>query len=702
MAENFEKIGFEVDATDKASSVFDKIIERLEKMQSLSKQVGNLKTTHKANSNTRTEKDKLIAKTEKLKEQAKLLNSEEYKEATTLKLVNNEIKKQVEARISQQLGILKTTKKLSNILPKLLSVVAVGKKVARIFKIAFKESASYVENLNLFAVAYGKAYQETYDWALDLAQGFGVANNEIIKFAGTFRQLASSLGVMEDTATSASKTLTQLGYDFSALFNTSISDAMEALQSSIFSGQVRPLRRYGIDISQRQIDELLKTNETLNKFGASASSLNQSEKVLARLIITLRDGSNAFGVMNTEINNLESQIRILQASFSNFKLAIGDLLYEPAQQALVVLNALLIAITNVVRAFVPIKEEDTSAFSNIALGAEDANEEIDELNKKITTFDKFNVLGGQSNNAYGNSSLANALTEELKNQQAIYEATLSNLSDINNEAVQLAKRITDAFVITDEEGKFVDWTTTAKVTMAALVLAVGALGVESLSSLGKTKAYTRALIEHTAALKENTAALKGTYGEMDKLKNSVTGTQIAYATLSTFMAIGGLVALWSSEASAGEKLTHTFIGIAAAITAAAIAVYAFKKNWAQALNVAATVATGYFTVASMANTQGFADGGYTNANFIMTHENGKSEWVGKAAGSRAIVNDTQMSDIMKGAVAQGTYNALMEYAQRQNAQRDSQQPIKINIGGQEVFTAVRSVAKRQGLDFAKV
>lgn len=58
--------------------------------------------------------------------------------------------------------------------------------------------------------------------------------------------------------------------------------------------------------------------------------------------------------------------------------------------------------------------------------------------------------------------------------------------------------------------------------------------------------------------------------------------------------------------------------------------------------------------------QGFADGGFTTANFIATNENGKREWVGRNAGATAVVNDTQMSDIMYGAVRQGCYEGILQ------------------------------------------
>ena len=712
MTDNFENLGFQVkiDGADSAVSHLDNIVKKLERIQALNggKQ---LKTT---NTQSVSEDEKYIKRVENAK---KLLNSEIYIETRRIELANKQRKKEIDQRLEQELGIKKTTNSLSKLVKKLTSVVYIAKRLGSFFVSAIDEGSKYVENLNLFSIAFGETYKETHKWAIDIAQGFGLANNEIVKFAGTFRQLSTSLGLVGGTADNVSKYVTQLGYDFSALFNTSVEDAMEAFESSIFTGQTKPLRRYGIDISQKQIDALFETNEALAQLGVNARNLTQSDKVLARMIITMRDGSNAFGTMNREINTLQSQIRILQGSFSNFKLAVGDFIYEPARQAIVALNGLLIAMTNIIRAFVPLKDtDDNNVFNGVALGAEEANEQIDELNGKLAEFDKFNVLGGQTSGNATNSAITDALTKELEKQQQLYDKQVEAMEEINNEAVELAKNITSFFVVLDEKGKFVEWTNNAKLLFGALTVGLGAIFAIIIKNKVHMKSYTQALVQHTVALEANTIALQKNSNAMGASQATMATTSKAlYATksnilsvekalvgLSLAFAVGGLVAVWSSEESSGSKLIKTFVGLAAAIGAAAISLFLFEKNWTRALSVAGVVAGGYFSILSQAGeVSGFANGGYTNANLIMTHENGKREWVGKQAGSSAIVNDTQMSDIMEMAVAKGVYSALSARGETSGTPTNNE-TIVVKIGEEAVFNAVRKTAKRQGRDFAMV
>ena len=171
-----------------------------------------------------------------IEERLERINQLQGKKVSTSKQVVN-------AQKEEEKQTKRNTQSLTSYIGKLTSTVVIARKFARVISSAIQESANYVENLNLFAVAYGDVYQETLGWALDLADGFGLASNEVLKFAGTFRQLSTSLGLVEDTANSVSKTVTQLGYDVSSLFNTSVENAMEKLQSGIFSGNVRPLKK---------------------------------------------------------------------------------------------------------------------------------------------------------------------------------------------------------------------------------------------------------------------------------------------------------------------------------------------------------------------------------------------------------------------------------------------------------------------------
>ena len=188
-----------------------------------------------------------------------------------------------------------------------------------------------------------------------------------------------------------------------------------------------------------------------------------------------------------------------------------------------------------------------------------------------------------------------------------------------------------------------------------------------------------------------------------KKLNSVAVLTATAGISSLIQTTADLNANWNNMSGA-EKVASMFKLIANAALTAASALAAYRGISSKGLAVAGIVAT-LATIASAfasfkASAQGFAEGGYTNANFIMTHENGKREWVGKAAGSSAIVNDTQMSDIMEGAVAKGVYNALVANSTT-NSSTNNKNVFKFYMNSREIFSAFEEEGNRQGKFMAR-
>ena len=722
MADNFENLGFQVkvDGADSAVSNLDRIIERLERINQLQ---GKKVSTSK-----------------------QVVNSQKQEEKQTQR----------------------NTRSLGSYYTKLTATVLLARRLAHFMTDAIQESAAYTENLVLFSTAFGKSTEEQLKWALGLADAYGLARNEVVKFAGTFRELASSLGIVGETADNVTRIVTNLGYDLSALYNTSVQKAMEKLQSGVFTGQTKPLRYFGVDISQASIDRLFETNKALAGLGVNARNLSQRDKVLARLLITMNGARNSFGTMALEINNLQSQFRIFQGSLSNFKLAIGNLVQEPLKDAMVYVNAFIIALTNVVNEFAPKIKDDDTVFENTTEGAEEASDAIDKLNRKLAGFDKFNVLSQG-----GESSSSIAVTEELNKLLAeeaeLYEKDIKKaMEEVKNQAVELSKVMTNWFI--QIEGYDENNNPIYGLTGQVKALAVAFLSLSAIHILGKggsgglfsnlstailecatsTKGLTTqttllgkaftfiqthpiiaiigvvvALLAHLYTTNEYFRdSVNGLLNSLSPLL-SVIGNLLSQAITPLVNGLSGLINILGVILGFVLKLATGIIYVAEVIdgvvfsfieliikgisTILVLLETLFNWNWSalgeKLSKLWSNWAIGDIFVSGsqgLATTvRGYADGGYSNANLIMTHENGKREWVGKAAGSSAIVNDTQMSDIMEIAVAKGVYNALSARS-AMGGNSPTNETIVIKIGEEQVFNAVRRTAKRQGKDFANI
>lgn len=719
-ADNYENLGFQVkiDGATDAVNHLDDIISRLERIQELQKS-----KTSKISSKSIFEEKKY---TQKVAKDTQLLNS---------------------------------TK-----LAKLTSTVMIARRLGHFFSNAIQESAAYTENLVLFKTAFGETWESQLQWAEELANGYGLARNEVIKFAGTFRELASSIGIVGEAADNVTHIVTNLGYDLSALYNTSVEKAMEKLQSGVFTGQTKPLRYFGVDISQESINKLFETNEALADFSVNARNLSQSDKVLARLLITINSARNSFTTMANEINNLQSQFRIFQGSISDFKLVVGEFIEEPLKQAMIYVNGFVIAMTNVLKAFTPEKEEKKGTIiDETTESAEEAIEAIDELNGRLAGFDKFNVLG-QSNATVSNIEITEKLNELIAKEAELYDKEVAEaMKRVKNEAVAISKAMTDWFIVFDDKGKFKEFTDNAKALAVALI-ALSAVPIfktlknsyflafaskETGDSIAKIALSAGNLSKTTTILGSAIKFLTGPigiilavvgvlYATNEEFRESINGLFSSLAPLlslavdligqvlkpiipllSGLANILGVVLsfvvkvatgiIYVAEVIVGVLLSPIELVIKGISTILVLLETLFNWNWSalggKLSKLWSNWAIGDIIVGGSkglgTTIRGYADGGYTNANLIMTHENGKREWVGKAAGSSAIVNDTQMSDIMEVAVAKGVYRALATQA-NMGGNTATNERIVVKIGEDEVFEAVRRRARREGVGFAKL
>lgn len=401
----------------------------------------------------------------------KKYGEEGYKQERTEEIILQHKKKQLDEQIKLEQGIKQTTKSTTNWLKSLSRIgitIASFKRLGQIVGDLVQESGSWIENLNLFEVTFGSNYKETLDWSIEFAENLGFAVNEMVKFTGLFKQLSTSIGIADETGDKLAETLTSIGTDITSFYNLdSVTTAMEKLQAGIFSGQTKPLRSIGIDVTQQTIDNLLETNEALAQFNTTSRKLDQSQKAIARTIIVLQSAKNSFGDTQKTINSLSNQIRVFQGSLQNLKLALGDTFSEPFRKALVYVNGFIMAITDIIRVFFKLTTSTGNPLpeDNILGGI---NDELDEYEEKqgLLSFDKFNVAS--TGEPEGDLAITEALTEELNKQIEEYNRVKETMNEINNEAVAIAESIKNWFVVVDENGNFVELTAQAKGLIAVL------------------------------------------------------------------------------------------------------------------------------------------------------------------------------------------------------------------------------------------
>lgn len=201
----------------------------------------------------------------------------------------------------------------------------------------------FYEATDLFHNAMGNLSGEA-DTLIGKMQGLlGVDPTKAMTYIATIQSLGTSFGLTSDKAYVLSKNLTQLAYDEGSYWNKDVAETFTAMSSAI-SGEIEPIRRLGVDMSQARLQqELLALG-----FNKQVSSLSQADKAVLRYIAIMKQTANVQGNLAQTIQSPANQIKILKAQLDMLAKSVGSLLY-PALKSIL---PPLIAAVQLIREFV--------------------------------------------------------------------------------------------------------------------------------------------------------------------------------------------------------------------------------------------------------------------------------------------------------------------------------------------------------------
>lgn len=297
----------------------------------------------------------------------------------------------------------------SNLLNKaksLISIVAISQTLGK----AIAKYSEYVEDINLFSVAMGDFADKGAELA-DRMQGLlGVDSGQAMKNMALFQNLTTSFGVAGDRAYILSSNLTQLGYDLASFHNLSIEESFQKLQAAI-SGELEPIRRLGVDISNARLQQELY-NLGINK---KINSLSQADKAQLRYIAIMKQTTNAQMDMGRTLNTPANQMRILKSQVEQLAKAIGAVLIPVVNAILPPMIAVVKVVQTVISAIARLfgaqvkwadfKNEATAATGGASAGLDDVANSATNAAKKtknlIGGFDELNVAQKKSGTSGG-------------------------------------------------------------------------------------------------------------------------------------------------------------------------------------------------------------------------------------------------------------------------------------------------------------
>lgn len=331
-------------------------------------------------------------------------------------------------------GFKKVAKDISNAfdLSKGLDIRGITNQIKRLGRSLYTDFLSKAvdtsEELNLFNVVFNnierdgvqtfsKLGREATQFQNKLNEAFGTNKKETMHYQGLFQAMGESAGLSEDVSKLMSENMTKLAYDLASLYNTTETKAAESLRAGVYAGQTKPLRNYGIDVTQTSFKPIME-ELGLEK---SVNELTQAEKEVLRYISTLRQAGNAMGDFANTIESPANQLKVLKQQFYEMQAAIGNLFVGAFARILPYVNGIIMAIKEVAKAIaslfgIKMKDYNTGIASytedlddyseglgGIADSAGSAGDAIKALKRQTLGFDQINNLTSPTPTSKGGS-----------------------------------------------------------------------------------------------------------------------------------------------------------------------------------------------------------------------------------------------------------------------------------------------------------
>lgn len=352
-------------------------------------------------------------------------------------------------------------------------------------KKAINLSAEMTEQQHIVDVAFGEMSDRVAEFSKDSIKNLGMSQLTVAKTAGRFQAMGNALGITGDKVEKATANfsnltgeyakqgksmadmslgLTRLTADMSAFYNEDYSDMAEAMQT-IFTGQARPLRRFGIDISQTTLKEWAMKQG----LDANIESMTQAEKAMLRYQYVMQHSQQAHGDFARTSGTWANQVRILKENFQALGIVVGQGLIQAFKPALVWINRALIAITEfaekVVNALgkifgwqidisagsVDYGDDISSGMDDIGDSAGKAGKAVKDLKGQLQGFDKLNVLttpndgsgGGGSGGGSGSAGGGGGgdVGFSVKDTVGLFESEIDSLGELGE---YISQRLGDA------------------------------------------------------------------------------------------------------------------------------------------------------------------------------------------------------------------------------------------------------------------
>ena len=312
-------------------------------------------------------------------------------EAHTKKAVNNMSR----SFTSLAKTITGSFKKLTGIFTKVLSVAG----LLSFAKSAIKIGSDVEQVQNVVDVAFGKMANEAQFFATKCAAAFGLSALKAKEYSSQLMAMLNAMGFAKELGKDMALQMTALSGDMASFYNTTNEEAFEALQS-VITGTTRPMRRFGIDLTEATLQEY-----ALSKgIATQVEAMTNAQKVALRYNYVMEATTQLHGDFARTSHTWANAIRILGNRSKEFASIIGMILIHFLTPMISVINQIIGLAIQAAKALAGIFGVNLEIANvggvvdfgdDIADSMDNANESASKLKRTILGFDEVNRLSGQ-------------------------------------------------------------------------------------------------------------------------------------------------------------------------------------------------------------------------------------------------------------------------------------------------------------------
>lgn len=387
-------------------------------------------------------------------------------------------------------------------------------------KEAINLSSALTEVQNVVDVTFGKYASLIEKMSETSIENFGMSELTVKQVASRFQAMGTAMGFTQGKMADMSVELTKLTADMASFYNMEQSAVAEDLES-VFTGQTRPLRTYGLDLTEATLKEWAMKQG----LDANIDSMSQMEKTMLRYQYVMASTGAAQGDFARTANTWANQTRILKQNLEQLGIVVGGTFINALKPLVRALNVVIGKFTEFSTAVsnslgkifgwtfesgggvTSELEEGVDSADGIASGLGNAANSAKKLKQQLQGFDELNVLSSNNDNGSsggGSAGVGSGAGETSNGQWVRTESMLEGYESELDSLYKLGDYISDRITKTLEN---IDWN---KVYQGARNFGTGLanflnglLTPELFGSVGKTLAnYMNTAVEAVLAFGE--------------------------------------------------------------------------------------------------------------------------------------------------------------------------------------------------------